>query len=127
LLLLQLWAASAIPKPQARVGLALTSLLFALIAVHTWSGFHYFFRNSGVEIRTLGFRLRSIPRDQIKQYAVESWSPIRGYGIRGVGDSRAYVWGNQGVRIKTTRGEVFLGHSEPQRIVHDLDAMKLVH
>jgi len=101
-------------------------VLFAVIAVHTWLGFHYFFRNSGVEIRTLGFRLRSIPRDDIKQYAVESWNPLRGYGIRGIGDNRAYVWGNQGVRIQTTRGEVFLGHSEPQRIVNDLDAMKLV-
>ena len=42
--------------------------------------------------------------------------------------NRAYVWGNKGVRVKTTEGDVFLGHSQPERIVHDLDAMKqLVH
>jgi hypothetical protein len=127
LLLGQMWGASAIPNPPVRLMLMTVSLLFAIVAAHTWFGFQYFFRNSGVEIRTLGFRLRSIPRDDIQQYAVESWNPLRGYGIRGIGDSRAYVWGRQGVRIKTTRGEVFLGHSEPQRLVHDLDAMKLAH
>ena len=36
---------------------------------------------------------------------VESWNPLRGYGIRGIGDRRAYVWGNQGVRIKTTEAK----------------------
>jgi hypothetical protein len=77
-----------------------------------------------VEIRTLGFRLRSIPRAEIKQYAPESWNPLRGYGIRGIGNRRAYVWGNKGVRIETTEGEVFLGHEQPDRIVRDLDAMK---
>jgi hypothetical protein len=77
-----------------------------------------------VEIRTLGFRLRSIPRADIKGYSVESWNPLRGYGIRGIGNRRAYVWCNQGVRIQTTNGEVFLGHSEPERIVRDLDTMK---
>jgi Domain of unknown function (DUF1648) len=79
------------------------------------------FTSSGVEISTLGFRLRSIPRDEIKQYEVESWNSLRGYGIRGIGNRRAYVWCNRGVRIKTTEGEVFLGHNEPERIVHDLD------
>jgi hypothetical protein len=44
-----------------------------------------------------------------------------GYGIRGIGARRAYVWTNQGVRIKTGNGEVFLGHKEPERIVRDLD------
>ena len=47
------------------------------------------------------------------------------YGIRGIGDKRAYVWGNRGVRIKTTEGEVFWGHDDPERIVRDLDAIKL--
>jgi len=40
-----------------------------------------------------------------------------------VGNSRAYVWGNRGVRVVTSDGYVFLGHNEPQRIVRDLDAM----
>ena len=36
-----------------------------------------------------------------------------GYGIRGIGERRAYVWGNTGVRIMLSDGEVFLGHHEP--------------
>ncbi len=63
---------------------------------------------------------------QVKEYAVDRWNPIGGYGIRGIGGRRAYVWGNRGVRIKTTDGEVFLGHSQPERIVHDLDVIKQV-
>lgn len=118
-------AAIAVPVPSVRIVLGLVSLLFLTIAVQAWTGFRYRFSSAGVEIRTLGFRLRSIPRAHIKQYDVESWSPLRGYGIRGVGTCRAYVWGNKGVRIRTTEGEVFLGHSEPERIVHDLDSVML--
>jgi hypothetical protein len=123
LLMVQLFAAMAIPAPPVRFASALLCVLFALIAVHVWTGFHYLFTSAGVEISTLGFRLRSIRRDEIKQYAVESWNPLRGYGIRGVGNRRAYVWCNQGVRIKTTEGEVFLGHNQPERIVQDLDSI----
>jgi hypothetical protein len=125
LLLVQFVAAIAIPAPPVRIASALLGLLFAVIAIHIWSRFHYLFTSAGVEIRTLGFRLRSIPRNEIKRYAVERWNPIRGYGIRGVGNRRAYVWCNQGVRIQMTEGEVFLGHSDPDRIVRDLDAITL--
>ena len=124
LLLAQFSAAIAIPVPPVRIASVVLGLLFAVIAVHIWTGFHYLFTSAGVEIRTLGFRLRSIPWEDIRQYAVESWNPLRGYGIRGIGDRRAYVWCNKGVRIQTTGGEVFLGHNEPERIVRDLDAIK---
>ena len=124
LLVVQFVAAMAIPAPPVRLASALLCLLFAVIAAHVWTGFQYQFTSAGVEISTLGFRLRSIPREEIKQYAVQSWNPLRGYGIRGIGNRRAYVWGNQGVRIETINGEVFLGHSEPDRIVRDLDAIK---
>jgi hypothetical protein len=127
LLLAQFAAAIAIPAPSVRIASALLALLFALIAVHVWTGFQYLFTGAGLEIRTLGFRLRSIPREEITQYAVESWNPIRGYGIRGIGNRRAYVWCNKGVRIQTSDGEVFLGHNEPERIVCDLDAITLGH
>jgi hypothetical protein len=123
-LLAQLAGAIAIPAPSVRIAASLLCLLFALIAIQVWTGFQYLFTTAGVEIRTLGFRLRSIPRDDIKQYVVASWNPLRGYGIRGIGNHRAYVWCNQGVRIHTTGGEVFLGHNEPGRIVRDLDAMR---
>jgi len=125
ILLVQLTAAAAIPATPLRIETAVVGLLLAVIAIHAWTGFHYLFTSAGVEIRTLGFRLRSIPRDHIERYQVESWNPLRGYGIRGIGNRRAYVWCNQGVRMQTTVGEVFLGRSEPERIIRDLDAITL--
>jgi len=86
-----------------------------------WSGFQYRFLRHGVEIRMLRFRLRSIPRQSIVSYSIEPWAFIRGYGIRGIGSTRAYVWCNKVVHIRTSNGEVFLGHSDPERIVRDLD------
>ena len=74
-----------------------------------------------------GFRLRSITRDQIARYGIERWNALRGYGIRGVGNTRAYVWGNQVVHITTLEGEVFLGHNDPVRIVRDLDMIRGAH
>lgn len=85
------------------------------------SGFQYRFLRDEVEIRTMGFRLRSIPKQAIVSYSIEPWAFARGYGIRGIGSTRAYVWGNKVVHIKTTNGEVFLGHNDPERIVRDLN------
>jgi len=111
----------AAPAAALRFAMGLLILLFALIALAAWDGFHYTFSTAGVEVRTLGFRLRSIPVAEVKSYAVKRWNPLRGYGIRGVGNYRAYVWGNNGVSIKTADGGVYLGHDDPQRIVRDLD------
>ncbi len=86
-----------------------------------WSGFQYRFLRHGVEIRMLGFRLRSIPKQSIVSYSIEPWAVVRGYGIREIGSTRAYVWCNQVVHIRTSNGEIFLGHSDPERIVRDLD------
>jgi len=86
-----------------------------------WSGFQYRFLRHGVEIRMLGFRLRSIPKQSIVSYSIEPWAVVRGYGIRGIGSTRAYVWCNHVVHIRTSNGEIFLGHSDPERIVRDLD------
>jgi hypothetical protein len=114
-------AASLGPAPASRISMAMIGLIgFAVIAA-AWSGFQYRFLRHGLEVRALGFRLCSIPRQEIQSYAPESWSALRGYGIRGVGSSRAYVWGNKVVHIKTSNGDIFLGHSDPQRIVRDLD------
>ena len=89
-----------------------------------WGGFQYRFLQHGLEIRMLGFRLRSIPRSAILSYAIEPWAFIRGYGIRGIGSTRAYVWCNKVVHIKLSNGdEIYLGHNDPERIVRDLDAM----
>lgn len=123
-LALELGIFVTVPVPGVRLAAGLLSLLFVVFTAATWSGFQYRFSPAGVEISTLGFRLRSIPAAQIRSYEAGRWNLLRGYGIRGIGNCRAYVWGNKGVRIRTTTGEVFLGHSEPERIVRDLDAVR---
>jgi hypothetical protein len=116
--------ALAIPNATARLALCLVAVVAIAAFAMAWDGFHYYFTRQGVEIRTLGFRLKSIPLLQIKNYEIQSWNPMRGYGIRGIGNHKAYVWGKTGVRVEMYDGEVFLGHSDPQRIVHDLNVIK---
>ena len=113
-----------LPDRGARLGAGLLGIVFLAVLIMAWDGFHYYFTRHGIEIRTLGFRLKSIPLLQIKQYEVGDWSLVRGYGIRGIGNHKAYVWGKRGVRVETYDGEVFLGHEDPQRIVHDLDVIR---
>jgi hypothetical protein len=110
-----------------RIALGLALVLMLASATLAWDGFRYLFISSGIEIRALGFRLRSIPAADIKSYAIGRWNVIGGYGIRGVGDKRAYVWGNRGVRIETLEGEVFLGHDSPEQIIRDLDLITCNH
>ena len=121
---IELCVVFVIPLRGLRLVMTLPVLLLLGVTALAWSGFHYRFTAHGVEISTLGFRLRSIPLQQIKAYAVAPWNPLGGYGIRGVGERRAYVWGNKGVRIMLSDGEVFLGHREPEKIIHDLDFIR---
>ena len=109
------------PSTVGRWAVALVGVLAIGTFAISWSGFQYRFLRHGVEIRMLGFRLRSIPKQSIVSYSIEPWAFIRGYGIRGIGSSRAYVWCNQVVHIKTSNGEIFLGHNDPERIVRDLN------
>jgi len=124
LALVELSIAWSIPQTGVRLGMGVLCLLFLLIAAHSWSGFHYRFTPAGLEISTLGLRLRSIPQAQIAKYRPEKWTALRGYGIRGLGNTRAYVWGNNVVHITTLEGEVFLGTNDPARTVRDLDTMR---
>jgi len=115
-------------NPTARWGALPVGLVLVLCAAFAWNGFQYRFTPDGLEIRTLGFRLRSIPAAEIQDYSVGNWSFWRGYGIRGIGSCRAYVWGNKVVHIRTTKGDVYLSHDEPEKIVRDLNMMRqLVH
>ena len=109
------------PTAPARFGLGVAGVVGVGAALMAWSGFQYRFLQNSVEVRVLGFRLRSIPRQSIVNYSIESWAFLRGYGIRGIGRTRAYVWGNKVVHIRTTNGEVFIGHDDPERIVRDLN------
>jgi hypothetical protein len=122
--MVELWIVTITPLAVVRLGAGLVSVVLLGAAALAWSGFRYCFTRHGLEIRSLGFRLRSIPAGQIREYSIQPWSPLGGYGIRGIGNRRAYVWGNKGVRIQTPGGEIFLGHGDPERIVRDLDMMK---
>jgi hypothetical protein len=118
--------AISLSRPHGRTSVVVSAatlvVLMALgVSAMAWSGFQYRFLRHGVEIRMLGFRLRSIPKQSIVSYSIEPWAFIRGYGIRGIGSTRAYVWCNTVVHIRTSTGEIFLGHSDPERIVRDLD------
>lgn len=120
-LLLFIPIATVAPVPALKVALGLAAVIGIWAASMAAFGFQYTFSSSGVDIRTLGFRLRSIAATDIRSYAEGDWPFWNGRGIRGVGNRRAYVWGNRGVRIQTNTGEVFLGHDEPRRIIRDLD------
>lgn len=111
------------PSAPARVALAVLVVIGLGAFALAWSGFQYRFLRHGLEIQTLGFRLRTIPKQAIVSYSVATWTLMRGYGIRRRGNIRAYVWGNDVVHIKTTNGEIFLGHNDPERIIRRLDQM----
>jgi hypothetical protein len=123
---IELGVIAILPLPGLRLVMALPLLLLVGATALAWSGFHYRFTAHGVEISTLGFRLRSIPQQDIKAYAVAPWNPLNGYGVRGIGERRAYVWANTGVRIMLSDGEVFLGHRDPERIMNDLNAIRQI-
>jgi hypothetical protein len=112
---------ATVPVAALKVALGLAALIGIWATSMAACGFHYIFTSRGVDIRTLGFRLRSIAASEIRSYAEDDWPFWNGRGIRGLGNRRAYVWGNRGVRIQTNSGEVFLGHSEPKRIIRELD------
>ena len=120
----ELGLVAIIPIGGLRLVMVLPAFLLLGVTALARSGFHYRFSNHGVEISTLGFRLRSIPLDNIKAYAIAPWNPMCGYGIRGIGERRAYVWCNSGVRIMLSDGEVFLGHQNPERIMNDLNTIR---
>lgn len=109
------------PTTAGRWAVALVGVLAIGTFAMSWGGFQYRFLRHGVEIRMLGFRLRSIPKQSIVSYSIEPWAFMRGYGIRGLGNTRAYVWCNKVVHIRLSNGDVFLGHNDPERIVRDLD------
>src|SRR5260370_34647695 len=110
-----------LPSTVGRWAVALVGVIAIGTFAMSWSGFQYRFLRQGVEIRMLGFRLRSIPRQSIVSYSTEPWAFIRGYGIRGIGSPRAYGWCNQALHIKTSDGAIFSEPHRPERIVCHLD------
>lgn len=112
-----------VPSTPTRFALGVVGAVGVFAFAMAWSGFQYRFLRHGIEIRMFGFRLRSIPRSAILSYSIEPWAFIRGYGIRGLGRTRAYVWCNKVVHIHTTDADIYLGHNDPARVIRDLDQM----
>jgi len=81
-------SAARVPASPVKFVLILAGGVGIFAFAMAWSGFQYRFLRHGLEIRMLGFRLRSIPRSAIVSYEIEPWSIIRGYGIRGLGSTR---------------------------------------
>src|ERR1700675_2664035 len=77
-----------VPSTVGRWAVALVGVIAIAPFAMSWSGFQYRFLRHGVEVRMLGFRLRSIPRQSIVSYSIEPWAFIRGYGILGMGSSQ---------------------------------------
>src|SRR5260370_20017492 len=70
-----------LPSTVGRWAVALVGVIAIGTFAMSWSGFQYRFLRQGVEIRMLGFRLRSIPRQSIVSYSIEPWAFIRGTGF----------------------------------------------
>ena len=116
-------SASFYPTGPARLALLPVALLGIPALALVLGGFEYRFLGHGIEVRTLGYCLHRIPKMAIVSYSIEPWTLARGYGIRARAGMRAYVWGNKVVHIRTTNGDVFLGHDEPEKIVEHLGEM----
>lgn len=106
---------------------AVVMVVIALAALWAWRGFVYRFTTAAVEVRVFGVRVRRIPLSEIEEFDAEEVHPLTdfgGWGIKGFGSDTAYIWGgNTALHIKTYTGDVYLGHRDPERLVHHLDAV----
>src|SRR5262249_17451797 len=60
-LVAEVWIVSTVAVAALRVGVVIVGTVLLAACAMAWSGFRYYFTRQGLEIRTLGFRLRSIP------------------------------------------------------------------
>jgi hypothetical protein len=72
--------------------------------------------------------LRFVPAQEIVTYRAESCNPLRdfgGWGIRGIGRKRAYIWGgNRCVHVQTLAGDqIYLGLADADRMVAEMERM----
>ena len=115
---------AVIPFRGLRLVMSLPALILLAVTALAWSGFHYRFTVTASRSALSASVCAPFRCENIKAYAVAPWNPMGGYGIRGIGERRAYVWGNSGVRIMLSDGEVFLGHREPEKIMNDLNLIR---
>ena len=112
----------------ARVAVFLVSLILLGCSIWAFTGFVYRITTAGLEVRMLGMPIRFIAASEIDSYRAEECSPLTdfgGWGIRGIGHMRAYIWGgNRCVHVHTLAGdEVYLGVADADRMVRELESM----
>ena len=97
------------------------------VTLQAFGGFRYRITSTGVEVRTGGIRVCTIPKANIQDYRIAQIDPLGdfgGWGIRMLPGKRAFIWhGHEAVRIRTPQRTVYLGHDQPERLVKDLDVM----
>ncbi len=121
--------ASVLPTPNtARVVAVTVSAILLGCAIWAFTGFVYRITTAGLEIRMLGVPIRFISAKEVDSYGVEGCNPLTdfgGWGIRGIGHMRAYIWGgNRCVHLRTFGGdEIYLGIDDPDRMARELEAV----
>ena len=75
---------------------------------------------AGLRVLGLGRLLARVPRTEVLAWEVRPVRPLRdfgGWGIRGGGTARAFIWsGRRALRLLTTTGTIWLGHDDPDRL-----------
>jgi hypothetical protein len=107
-----------------RYGTYFASLMFAGVGILALAGYRYRFTRSGIEISTLGFRVKFIPVERITRYEESTREFADSYNFGIYGQRRAYVWAGPGVRIHTLDGEFFIGHMKSAILLRDMELMK---
>jgi hypothetical protein len=112
----------------ARGILVTVGLILLGCAVWAYTGFIYRITTAGLEIRMLGFPIRFVPAMDITAMQAKDCNPLTdfgGWGIRGIGKMRAYIWGgNRCVYLQTHAGdEIYLGIRDADRMVRELESM----
>ena len=90
-----------------RIVMTLAAIVMFGAVVLAWSGFRYGFTNSGLKIRTLGFTLRSIRSDEIRDYRIAKWNVAGGYGIRGLAPTAPTCGAVVGYALRPPQGKYF--------------------
>jgi hypothetical protein len=119
-------AAAMMPLPTVgKTTFGIVGCVIAGCAVWAWTGFTYRVTTAGLEIRTLGVPLRFVPANEMEAVRAEDCNPLTdfgGWGIRGIGHMRAYIWGGKRcVHVQTVTGDdIYLGIADPEALAHAL-------
>ena len=93
-----------------RILLYAATALMLWVITQAWGGFRYRVTSTGVDVRTGGIRVCSIPKATIQDYRVAQIDPLGdfgGWGIRMLPGRRAFIWhGHEAVRIHTAAHRV---------------------